>query len=45
MLVPQKHIGKFEKGSGIPVHFTANSENMIRNQAAQQFANQSGRLA
>jgi sorbitol/mannitol transport system substrate-binding protein len=44
MLALQKHIGDFEKESGIKVNFTVKPENDMRNQAAQEFANQSGQF-
>ena len=44
MLALQKHIGEFEKESGITVNFTVKPENDMRNQAAQEFANQSGQF-
>ena len=44
MLALQKHIGEFEKQSGIKVNFTVKPENDMRNQAAQEFANQSGQF-
>ncbi len=44
MLALQKHIGEFEKQSGITVNFTVKPENDMRNQAAQEFANQSGQF-
>ena len=44
MLALQKHIGEFTKESGITVNFTVKPENEMRNQAAQEFANQSGQF-
>ncbi len=44
MLALQKHIGDFEKESGVTVNFTVKPENDMRNQAAQEFANQSGQF-
>jgi sorbitol/mannitol transport system substrate-binding protein len=44
MLALQKHIGEFEKESGVKVNFTVKPENDMRNQAAQEFANQSGQF-
>jgi sorbitol/mannitol transport system substrate-binding protein len=44
MLALQKHIGEFEKQSGVKVNFTVKPENDMRNQAAQEFANQSGQF-
>lgn len=44
MLALQKHIGEFQKESGITVNFTVKPENDMRNQAAQEFANQSGQF-
>jgi sorbitol/mannitol transport system substrate-binding protein len=44
MLALQKHIGDFTKESGITVNFTVKPENDMRNQAAQEFANQSGQF-
>ena len=44
MLALQKHIGEFTKESGITVNFTVKPENDMRNQAAQEFANQSGQF-
>ena len=44
MLALQKHIGEFTKESGIKVNFTVKPENDMRNQAAQEFANQSGQF-
>ena len=44
MLALQKHIGEFTKQSGITVNFTVKPENDMRNQAAQEFANQSGQF-
>src|SRR5215213_9255137 len=44
MLALQKHIGEFEKESGLKVNFTVKPENEMRNQAAQEFANQSGQF-
>ncbi len=44
MLALQKHIGEFEKESGIKVNFTVKPENDMRNQAATEFANQSGQF-
>ncbi len=44
MLALQKHIGEFESQSGIKVNFTVKPENDMRNQAAQEFANQSGQF-
>ncbi len=44
MLALQKHIGEFTKQTGITVNFTVKPENDMRNQAAQEFANQSGQF-
>src|SRR5215207_6110757 len=44
MLALQKHAGEFTKESGITVNFTVKPENEMRNQAAQEFANQSGQF-
>ncbi|GAA4850228.1 sugar ABC transporter substrate-binding protein [Luteimicrobium xylanilyticum] len=44
MLALQKHVGEFEKKTGIKVHFTVKPENDMRNQAAQDFQNQSGQF-
>ena len=44
MLALQKHIGEFTKESGITVNFTVKPENDMRNQAATEFANQSGQF-
>jgi sorbitol/mannitol transport system substrate-binding protein len=44
MLTLQKHIGEFQKESGITVNFTVKPENDMRNQAATEFANQSGQF-
>src|SRR4029450_5505507 len=44
MLAVQKHAGEFTKESGITVNFTVKPENEMRNQAAQEFANQSGQF-
>src|SRR3954453_14962342 len=44
MLALQKHIGEFTKQSGVTVNFTVKPENDMRNQAAQEFANQSGQF-
>ena len=44
MLALQKHAGEFTKESGIAVNFTVKPENEMRNQAAQEFANQSGQF-
>jgi sorbitol/mannitol transport system substrate-binding protein len=44
MLALQKHIGEFTKESGIAVNFTVKPENDMRNQAATEFANQSGQF-
>jgi sorbitol/mannitol transport system substrate-binding protein len=44
MLALQRHIGEFTKESGITVNFTVKPENEMRNQAAQEFANQSGQF-
>jgi len=44
MLALQKHIGEFTKESGVTVNFTVKPENDMRNQAAQEFANQSGQF-
>ena len=44
MLALQKHIGEFTKESGITVNFTVKPENDMRNQASQEFANQSGQF-
>jgi len=44
MLALQKHVGEFEKKTGITVHFTVKPENDMRNQAAQDFQNQSGQF-
>jgi sorbitol/mannitol transport system substrate-binding protein len=44
MLALQKHIGEFTSESGIKVNFTVKPENDMRNQAAQEFANQSGQF-
>ena len=44
MLALQKHIGEFTKESGITVNFTVKPENDMRNQAAQEFTNQSGQF-
>ena len=44
MLALQKHAGEFTKESGITVNFTVKPENDMRNQAAQEFANQSGQF-
>jgi sorbitol/mannitol transport system substrate-binding protein len=44
MLALQKHAGEFTKESGITVNFTVKPENEMRNQAAQEFTNQSGQV-
>jgi sorbitol/mannitol transport system substrate-binding protein len=44
MLALQKHADEFTKESGITVNFTVKPENDMRNQAAQEFANQSGQF-
>src|SRR3954449_7335175 len=44
MLALQKHIGEFTKQSGVTVNFTVKPENDMRDQAAQEFANQSGQF-
>ena len=44
MLALQKHAAEFTKESGITVNFTVKPENDMRNQAAQEFANQSGQF-
>ena len=44
MLALQKHAGEFTKESGITVNFTVKPENEMRNQAAQEFTNQSGQF-
>jgi len=41
MLALQKHAPEFTKETGITVNFTVKPENDMRNQAAQEFANQS----
>src|SRR4029453_7908568 len=44
MLALQKQIGEFPKESGITVNFPVKPENEMRNQAAQESANQSGQF-
>ncbi len=44
MLALQKHISEFTSESGVTVNFTVKPENEMRNQAAQEFANQSGQF-
>ncbi len=44
MIALQKHIGEFTKQTGITVNFTVKPENDMRNQAATEFANQSGQF-
>src|SRR4029453_6032573 len=44
MLALRKHAAEFTKKSGITVNFTVKPENEMRNQAAQEFTNQSGQF-